>query len=47
MALIFASDSDYAKPRVAEGWDVVAVGRRGVVLKAAAEVKSCQEQLLG
>jgi 4-hydroxy-2-oxoheptanedioate aldolase len=26
MALIFANDIDFAKPRVEEGWDVVAVG---------------------
>ncbi len=40
MALIFANDSDYAKPRVAEGWDVVAVGTdAGWFSKAAAEIK--------
>ena len=40
MALIFANESDYAKPRVAEGWDVVAVGTdAGWFSKAAAEIK--------
>ena len=41
IALIFANDADYAKPRVAEGWDVVAVGTdAGWFAKAAAEVKA-------
>jgi 4-hydroxy-2-oxoheptanedioate aldolase len=40
MALIFANDADYAKPRVAEGWDVVAVGTdAGWFSKAAVEIK--------
>ena len=26
MTLIFANDADFARPRVAEGWDIVAVG---------------------
>ena len=40
MALIFANDADFAKPRVVEGWDVVAVGTdAGWFGKAAVEVK--------
>jgi len=40
MALIFANDVDYAKPLVAEGWDVVAVGTEiGWFSKAAAEAR--------
>ena len=40
MALIFANDVDYAKPLVAEGWDVVAVGTdAGWFSKAAAETR--------
>jgi 4-hydroxy-2-oxoheptanedioate aldolase len=40
MALIFANDVDYAKPRVKEGWDVVAVGTdAGWFSKAAAAAK--------
>jgi hypothetical protein len=38
--LIFANDADYAKPRLAEGWDVVAVGTdAGWFSKAAVAVK--------
>jgi 4-hydroxy-2-oxoheptanedioate aldolase len=41
ISLIFANDSDYAKPRVAEGWDVVAVGTDACWFsKAAAEIKA-------
>ena len=40
LALIFANDVDYAKPLVAEGWDVVAVGTdAGWFSKAAAETR--------
>jgi 4-hydroxy-2-oxoheptanedioate aldolase len=40
IALIFANDADYAKPRLAEGWDVVAVGTdAGWFSKAAVAVK--------
>jgi 4-hydroxy-2-oxoheptanedioate aldolase len=40
MALIFANDVDYARPRVAEGWDVVAVGTEaGWLSDAAAEIR--------
>ena len=40
IALIFANDVDYAKPRVKEGWDVVAVGTDAAwFAKAAAEAK--------
>ena len=40
MALIFANDLDYAKPLVAEGWDLVAVGTdAGWFSKAAAETR--------
>ena len=40
MALIFANDVDFAKPRVEEGWDVVAVGTdAGWFSKAAADMK--------
>jgi 4-hydroxy-2-oxoheptanedioate aldolase len=40
MALIFANDVDYAKPLVAEGWDIVAVGTdAGWFSKAAAEIR--------
>ena len=47
MALIFANDADYAKPRVAEGWDVVAVGTdAGWFSKAAAEVKAAAKATL-
>jgi 4-hydroxy-2-oxoheptanedioate aldolase len=38
--LIFANDVDYAKPRVKEGWDIVAVGTdAGWFSKAAAAAK--------
>jgi 4-hydroxy-2-oxoheptanedioate aldolase len=41
IALVFANDIDYAKPRVEEGWDVVAVGTdAGWFSKAAAEAKA-------
>ena len=41
IALIFANDVDYARPRVAEGWDVVAVGTdAGWFSKGAAEAKA-------
>jgi len=41
ISMIFANDADYAKPRVAEGWDVVAVGTdAGWFGKAAAEIKA-------
>lgn len=40
ISLIFANDADYAKLRVAEGWDIVAVGTdAGWFGKAAVEVK--------
>jgi 4-hydroxy-2-oxoheptanedioate aldolase len=40
MALIFANDTDYAKPLVANGWDIVAVGTdAGWFGKVAVEVK--------
>ena len=40
MGLIFANDVDYAKPLVAAGWNVVAVGTdAGWFSKAAAEMK--------
>ena len=26
MTLIFCNDADFAKPRIKEGWDVVAIG---------------------
>jgi len=40
MGLIFANDVDYAKPLVAAGWNVVAVGTdAGWFAKAAADVK--------
>ena len=40
MALIFANDVDYARPRVAEGWDVVTVGTEaGWLSEAAAEIR--------
>ncbi len=39
MALIFANDIDFAKPRVEEGWDIVAVGTdAGWFGKAAAAI---------
>jgi 4-hydroxy-2-oxoheptanedioate aldolase len=38
MALIFANDVDYAKPLIADGWDIVAVGTdAGWFSKAAAD----------
>lgn len=38
MALIFANDIDYAKPLIADGWDIVAVGTdAGWFSKAAAD----------
>jgi hypothetical protein len=41
IAFIFANDADYAKPRVAEGWDMVAVGTdAGWFSKGAAEVRA-------
>jgi 4-hydroxy-2-oxoheptanedioate aldolase len=47
MALIFANDVAFAKPRVAEGWDIVAVGTdagwfstAAAATRAAAESKS-------
>ncbi len=40
MTLIFANDVDYARPRVAEGWDVVTVGTEaGWLSEAAAEIR--------
>jgi 4-hydroxy-2-oxoheptanedioate aldolase len=40
MALIFANDVDYARARVAEGWDVVAVGTEaGWLSQAAADIR--------
>ena len=40
MGLIFANDVDYAKPLVAAGWNVVAVGTdAGWFAKAAADMK--------
>jgi 4-hydroxy-2-oxoheptanedioate aldolase len=40
IACIFANDVDYARPLVAAGWDIVAVGTEADWLsKAAAEVK--------
>jgi 4-hydroxy-2-oxoheptanedioate aldolase len=40
MALVFANDVAFAKPRIAEGWDVVAVGTdAGWFSKAAADWK--------
>ena len=40
MALIFANDIDFAKPRIEEGWDVVAVGTdTGWLAEAAAATK--------
>ena len=40
MSLIFANDVDYAKPLIAGGWNVVAVGTdAGWFSKAAADVK--------
>ena len=40
MGLIFANDVAYAKPLVAAGWNVVAVGTdAGWFAKAAADVK--------
>jgi 4-hydroxy-2-oxoheptanedioate aldolase len=40
MALIFANDVDFAKPRVEEGWDIVAVGTdAGWFGKAAAATR--------
>ena len=49
MGLIFANDVDYAKPLVAEGWNVVAVGTdAGWFGKAAADMKhEASEQLVG
>lgn len=44
MTLIFANDIDFAKPRVAEGWDVVAVGTdAGWLAGAAAATKAAVE----
>jgi 2-keto-3-deoxy-L-rhamnonate aldolase RhmA len=41
IAFIFANDADYAKPRVAEGWDMVAVGTdAGWFAKGAAEARA-------
>jgi len=41
MTLIFANDVDFAKPLVAEGWDVIAVGTEiGWFSKAAAEART-------
>jgi len=41
MTLIFANDADFAKPRVAEGWDIVAVGTdAGWFSKAAAATRA-------
>lgn len=40
MALIYANDVDYAKPLVADGWDIVAVGTDATWFsKAAAEAR--------
>jgi 4-hydroxy-2-oxoheptanedioate aldolase len=40
MGLIFANDVDYAKPLVADGWNIVAVGTdAGWFSKAAADMK--------
>ena len=40
MSLIFANDMDFAKPRIAEGWDIVAVGTdAGWFGKAAAAIR--------
>ncbi len=40
MSLIFANDVDFAKPRVEEGWDIVAVGTdAGWFGKAAAATR--------
>ncbi|MGH6864926.1 MAG: aldolase/citrate lyase family protein, partial [Methyloceanibacter sp.] len=36
ITLIFANDLDFAKPRVAQGWDVVAVGTDAGWFAAAA-----------
>ena len=44
MTLIFANDVAFAKPRVAEGWDVVAVGTdAGWFSGAAAETRAAAE----
>ena len=38
--MIFANDVDYARARVAEGWDVVAVGTEaGWLSQAAADIR--------
>ena len=40
IALVFANDVAFARPRIEEGWDVVAVGTdAGWVANAAAEIK--------
>ena len=40
MSLIFANDVDFAKQRIAEGWDIVAVGTdAGWFGKAAAAIR--------
>jgi len=44
MTLIFANDTAFAKPRVAEGWDIVAVGTdAGWFAAAAAATKAAVE----
>jgi len=44
MTLIFANDNAFAKPRVAEGWDIVAVGTdAGWFAAAAAATKAAVE----
>ncbi|MHA1133420.1 MAG: HpcH/HpaI aldolase family protein [Alphaproteobacteria bacterium] len=37
MTLIFCNDADFAKPRIEEGWDIVAVGTDAGWLSSAAE----------
>jgi hypothetical protein len=44
MTLIIANDVDFARPRIAEGWDIVAGGTdAGWVAAAAAATKAAVE----
>jgi len=41
ISFVFANDADYAKPRLKEGWDMVAVGTdAGWFAKGAAEARA-------
>jgi 4-hydroxy-2-oxoheptanedioate aldolase len=49
ISFVFANDTEYAKPRLKEGWDMVAVGtRRGLVCEGRGRgAGRDQSQLLG